>query len=78
METVKLSHKKHLNLVKDYVKTAAVAKLVYVTDTEPGIARLRKGKGFAYILQNTPVKNKREVERIRKLSIQWTYPGNWF
>ncbi|MEO7529839.1 MAG: DNA topoisomerase IB [Sediminibacterium sp.] len=77
METAKLSHRKHLNLVKDYVKTAAVAKLIYVTDAEPGIARLRKGKGFSYILNDTPVKTKMEVERIRKLAIPPAWEKVW-
>ena len=48
--SVKLSHSKHLTLVKDYIQSAAVAKLIYVTDKEPGINRVKKGKGFAYRL----------------------------
>ena len=54
----KLSHRTHLHLVKDYVQTAAAAKLVYVSDAEPGISRLRKGKGFSYMLQDAVLKNK--------------------
>jgi DNA topoisomerase-1 len=77
METAKLSHRKHLRLVKDYVKTAAAAKLVYVSDTEPGIARLRKGKGFSYVLDNTPVKSKAEINRIRKLAIPPAWEKVW-
>jgi DNA topoisomerase-1 len=77
MEMVKLSHSKHLNLVKDYAKTAAAARLVYVTDTEPGIERLRKGKGFAYVLGTNPVKDKEEVERIRKLAIPPAWEKVW-
>jgi len=77
MEPAKLSHRKHLNLVKDYVRTAAAARLVYVNDSEPGIARLRKGKGFAYLLGDTPFKNKIEVERIRKLAIPPAWEKVW-
>ncbi len=69
METARLNHRKHLTLVKDYVRTAAVAQLVYVNDTEPGIARLKKGKGFSYVLDDTPIKSKQEINRIRKLAI---------
>jgi DNA topoisomerase-1 len=77
MEMVKLSHKKHLNLVKDYAKTAAAAKLIYVNDTEPGIERLRKGKGFAYVFETNPVKDKEEIERIRKLAIPPAWEKVW-
>lgn len=77
METVKLSHRKHLNLVKDYAKTAAVARLVYVSDTDPGIGRLKKGKGFAYVLGAQPVKDKEEIERIRKLAIPPAWQKVW-
>ncbi|MES2372884.1 MAG: DNA topoisomerase IB [Bacteroidota bacterium] len=77
MRTAKLSHRKHLNLVKDYVKTAAAAKLVYVSDSEPGIARLRKGKGFSYVLDDTPLKSKAEINRIRKLAIPPAWEKVW-
>ncbi|MES2328864.1 MAG: DNA topoisomerase IB [Bacteroidota bacterium] len=77
METAKLSHRRHLNLVKDYVRTAAAAKLVYVSDTEPGIARLRKGKGFSYMMDDTPVKNMEEINRIRKLAIPPAWEKVW-
>jgi DNA topoisomerase-1 len=77
MDTVKLSHKKHLNLVKDYVKTAATAKLVYVSDAEPGIARLRKGKGFSYVWNDTTIKNREEINRIRKLAIPPAWGKVW-
>lgn len=77
MGIVKLSHSKHLNLVKDYVKTAAAAKLMYVSDTDQGIARVRKGKGFSYVLDDTPLKNKAEINRIRKLAIPPAWEKVW-
>jgi DNA topoisomerase-1 len=77
METARLSHRKHLRLVKDYVQTAAVAKLVYVTDTEPGIARQKKGMGFSYVLDDTPIKSKQEIDRIRKLAIPPAWEKVW-
>ncbi len=73
----KLTHRTHLHLVKDYVQTAAAAKLVYVSDAEPGIARARKGKGFAYTLKESPVKSKEEIERIRKLAIPPAWEKVW-
>lgn len=77
METVKLSHRKHLHLVKDYAGAAAVARLVYVSDAEPGIERLRKGKGFAYVLGSNPVNDKAEIDRIRKLAIPPAWEKVW-
>lgn len=77
MQTGQLSHRTHLNLVKDYVKTAAAAKLVYVSDADKGIARLRKGKGFSYVLDTKPVKDKQEIERIRKLAIPPAWEKVW-
>lgn len=77
METARLSHRKHLTLVKDYVQTAAVAKLVYVSDAEPGIARQKKGKGFSYVRDDTPIKSKQEINRIRKLAIPPAWEKVW-
>lgn len=73
----KLTHKTHLHLVNDYVQTAAAAKLVYVSDGEPGISRSRKGKGFSYVLEDTILKNKEEISRINKLAIPPAWEKVW-
>jgi DNA topoisomerase I len=72
---IELSHKEFLKIDKDYVKAAKAADLKYVNDKEPGINRLKKGKGFVYIYDNKPLKEKAEIERIRKLAIPpaWTH-----
>ncbi|MBV9986925.1 MAG: DNA topoisomerase IB [Chitinophagaceae bacterium] len=77
MKDLKLTHRKHLALVKDYSMTAKVANLVYVSDREPGITRLRKGKGFAYLLGNNSVRDKSEIDRIRKLAIPPAWTRVW-
>ena len=77
MNTTKISHRKHLTLVKDYTRSAMEANLVYVTDKEAGISRIKKGKGFAYALNNAPVKTKEEVNRIRKLAIPPAWTKVW-
>ncbi|MCW3087501.1 MAG: topoisomerase [Sediminibacterium sp.] len=78
MNAVKpLTHRKHLSLVKDYTRSAAAANLVYVNDKETGIARIKKGKGFAYLLDNTALKDKKEIERIRKLAIPPAWSKVW-
>ena len=72
---IELSHKEFLRIDRDYNKSAKVADLIYVNDKEPGINRVKKGKGFVYIYDNKPLKEKAEIERIRKLAVPpaWTH-----
>ena len=74
-KVIELSHKEFLKIDRDYSKAAKIADLVYVNDKQPGINRLKKGKGFVYIYDNKPLKDKAEIERIRKLAIPpaWTH-----
>jgi DNA topoisomerase-1 len=74
---VELSHKEFLKLDRDFSKAAKVADLVYVSDKDPGIARVKKGSGFAYIYDNKPLKKKDELERIRKLAIPPAWTNVW-
>jgi DNA topoisomerase-1 len=77
MNAAKLTHRKHLSLIKDYTRSATAANLVYVSDKEKGISRIKKGKGFAYILDDLPLKNKEEINRIRKLAIPPAWTKVW-
>ena len=78
METViDLPHKEMLQLDKDYMKAAKAADLVYVSDSEGGITRLKKGKGFAYLVDGKPCKDKAILERIRKLAIPPAWTSIW-
>ena len=76
-QVIQLSHKEFLKIAKDYSKTASVADLVYVNDHEPGIKRIKKGKGFAYVYDNKPLKDADELERIRKLAIPPAWTNVW-
>ena len=52
--------------------------LVYVCDADPGIARLRRGKGFVYRQHDgRMVSQDRELQRIRKLAIPPAYEKVW-
>jgi DNA topoisomerase IB len=54
------------------------AGLVYVSDTQPGIRRLRRGKGFTYRdADGQPVTDKAELARIRALAIPPAYEDVW-
>jgi DNA topoisomerase-1 len=79
METAlpKISHQKHLALVKNYEAAASLVKLIYVSDLEAGIIRKRKAKGFSYLVQEKTIKDKLTIERIKKLAIPPVWTGVW-
>lgn len=57
---------------------ARASGLVYVSDTEPGIRRKRRGSHFHYLGPNgRPVKASRTLERIRRLAIPPAYTDVW-
>jgi DNA topoisomerase-1 len=76
-KVIELSHKEFLKIDKDYTRAAKIADLVYVTDKQPGINRLKKGKGFVYVYDNKPLNSKAEIERIRKLAIPPAWTNVW-
>lgn len=77
MPVARISHRKHLSLVKDYTQSASAAKLVYVNDKQTGIARIKKGKGFSYLLKDIVIKDKEQIDRIRKLAIPPAWTRVW-
>jgi len=53
-------------------------RLQYVSDTVPGIRRARRGKGFSYIAPDgRPLRERSELERIRRLAIPPAYTQVW-
>ena len=77
VEAIRLAHKKHLKIHNDPEQAAKAVSLKYVNDAIPGISRVKKGKGFAYISSGKPVKNKSEIERIRKLVLPPAWTKVW-
>ena len=60
------------------VKSAALARLRYVTDQRLGIRRLKSGKAFRYIGTNGQVIRRKEVlARIRALAIPPAWTDVW-
>lgn len=52
--------------------------LVYVSDSEPGIVRRRRGRGFSYHLPSgKPLSDPQDRERITRLGIPPAYRGVW-
>lgn len=76
-KVVEISHKEYLKLDKDYSRAAKVADLLYVNDKDPGIIRKKKGKGFTYIFDNEPLKDRKQIDRIRKLAIPPAWTNVW-
>lgn len=76
-KTKKLSHARLLKASKDSRKAAEAANLVYISSNEQGITRQKKGNGFIYLYGNKMIKDKRQLERIRKLAIPPSWKNVW-
>jgi DNA topoisomerase-1 len=77
MEGVNISHDKFLEITKDYSRSAEMAKLIYVSDKEQGIIRIKKGNGFSYLFNNNVLKDKKQLERINKLVLPPAWENVW-
>lgn len=75
--TATLSHRAYLRIDKNYEAAAAAADLIYVSDQDPGIARMRKNKGFSYRLGKKSVRDTIQLARIRKLTIPPAWTKVW-
>src|SRR6202021_2241915 len=57
---------------------AVEAGLIYVSDTEPGIRRLRVGRGFRYVTpENRRLEAEKDLKRIARLAIPPAYRDVW-
>jgi DNA topoisomerase-1 len=57
---------------------AVEAGLIYVSDNEPGLRRIRSGKGFRYVTsENRRLADVRELKRIASLAIPPAYRNVW-
>jgi DNA topoisomerase I len=80
METfpdIKISKRKLKGLLHDAEKSAAVIDLVYVSDKDPGIQRVKRGKGFIYVVNGRPITDEKALLRIRKLVIPPAWENVW-
>jgi DNA topoisomerase I len=64
--------------IVDPKDAAESAGLIYVSDEEPGIRRLKAGKGFRYVRSDgSKVADAATLKRIRKLAIPPAYTDVW-
>jgi DNA topoisomerase-1 len=61
----------------DPEKAAKAVDLVYVSDADPGIKRIKTDSGFDYILNNRKLKNKEHLTRIKSLVIPPAWEDVW-
>lgn len=76
-EEIHLTNRKIKNILHDAEKSAAAVNLLYVHDNEPGICRVKQGKTFIYKLGSKTIKNKDELDRIKKLVIPPAWENVW-
>jgi DNA topoisomerase-1 len=77
MEGVNISHNEFIEITRDYSRTAEMARLIYVSDKEQGIIRIKKGNGFSYKFKNDILRDKKQLERIRKLVLPPAWKNVW-
>lgn len=58
-------------------KIAKAVQLVYVSDNQPGIRRVKKGKSFRFYLEGIEVRDKATLDRIKKLVIPPAWKEVW-
>lgn len=64
--------------LEELAAQAAAAGLLYVSDNEPGIRRIRRGRGFHYVGPDKKILiDKDELERIARLAIPPAYTDVW-
>ncbi len=64
-------------LVRDSPAAARVAELRYVSDAEPGIRRIRHGRGFVYRTANDRPVSAGQLRRIASLAIPPAWTNVW-
>lgn len=74
---VKVTHRQHLKIYRDYAKAATLADLKYVSDTQPGISRYKKGRGYMYMFEGKLLRKKEDINRIRSLAIPPSWTSVW-
>jgi DNA topoisomerase-1 len=73
----KISKRKLKGLLHDAEKSAEIIDLVYVSDKDAGIERVKRGKGCVYIKNGNQVTDEKQLLRIRQLVIPPAWENVW-
>ncbi|MEO6452999.1 MAG: DNA topoisomerase IB [Ginsengibacter sp.] len=76
-EPIRLSKKKIDSIIKDAAKSAKAVNLVYVSDSEPGIVRVKAGDKFQYFFQDKKIDDDEELLRIKHLVLPPAWQNVW-
>ncbi|MEP6615508.1 MAG: DNA topoisomerase IB [Ginsengibacter sp.] len=76
-EPLKITRRKIKSIGSDPVKTAKAINLVYVSDTDPGISRVKKSDGYDYFYKNNKITDDEELLRIKHLVIPPAWENVW-
>jgi DNA topoisomerase-1 len=80
METItdfNISKRKLKGLLQDAEKSAGIINLVYVSDKDPGIERVKQREKFVYMKNGKRVKDKKDLLRIKQLVIPPAWENVW-
>ncbi|MDD4729520.1 MAG: DNA topoisomerase IB [Dysgonamonadaceae bacterium] len=73
----KLTPKQIARIMDDPVKTAKAVKLIHVSDSDEGIIRVKRGRGFSYLYKNKKMTDKVQLNRIKELVIPPAWKNVW-
>jgi len=76
-EEIKVSKQKIKSIGSDPVKTAKAINLVYVTDTDAGITRVKKGEKYEFYFNEKKIVDDEELLRIKHLVIPPAWTNVW-
>src|SRR5690606_10963 len=74
---IRLTRTKLNKLANNPEKSAEIIDLVYVSDTEPGIKRVKQNKYFSYFLGDKKIEDKATLQRINKLVLPPAWKEVW-
>ncbi|MCW3116360.1 MAG: hypothetical protein JWM28_442 [Chitinophagaceae bacterium] len=74
---LKVSHHELLVSDKDHEKAVTAINLIYSRDTTAGITRRKNGKNFVYLFNQKIIRDKKIIERIKKLVIPPAWRNVW-
>ena len=76
-EEIKIPKRKIRSIGSDPEKTAKAINLVYVSDTDPGITRVKNGEKFQYLLKDNKIEDDEEILRIKHLVLPPAWTNVW-